>query len=48
MSEQPRNEPVADEQLEDATGGSLDVTPGGTGGTLDTSGPENDIGATSC
>jgi hypothetical protein len=50
MSEQPNTEPtiepVADDDLQEATGGQSGAIP--SADNIAASGPENDIGATSC
>ncbi len=49
MSEHPQNatkiQPVADDELQDAAGGQMGL---GVGGSVATSGPENDVGQTAC
>ncbi len=39
----PTVQPVADEELQDAAGGQAEL-----GGSIAVSGPENDVGQTSC
>ncbi len=44
MAESPKDEPITDEDLEDAAGGQTPIHPGGAAST----GPENIVGQTSC
>lgn len=46
MTEQPKIQPVDDEELKDAAGGQSPESPAASG--IATSGPENDIGSTCC
>ena len=46
MTEQPKIQPVDDEELQDAAGGQSPESPAASG--IPAGGPENDIGSTVC
>ena len=48
MTEQPKDRPLTDEELEAVVGGAVEGDPPQRSGDIGTSGPENDVGNSRC